>query len=827
MKRKIKITAIFLLIILVIGITTFKVMGADDTPANSAFDDFNFYKCVIDAYNEKHLGSQKQYSDNLSDTELESIISLDCSKNANTLDAEKITSAKGLEKITELKTLRLLHNNLSEIDVTSNTELTSLNLTGNNLSEIDLSTNTKLEYLNLSNNNLSEIDVRANTQLTKLDLGYNNLSEIDVTKNTELTSLDVSVNDLSEIDLSKNTQLSLLWLLHNNLSEIDLSANTKLEYLNLSNNNLSEIDVTSNTQLTTLDLIYNNLSEIDLSANTQLSSLWLSYNNLSEIDLKANTKLIDLQLLDNNLLSLNINELNNCWYNISPQTRKITPNRQNNKYTINLKEYDNKLDPSKVKLEQEGIEYDNNTGIISFIKMPIGVVIEYTYITGKEKDMNVTITLTNLEPILSTFYIGGQNNPEYATSTTSSIYLTWDDEDVEYYCISKTNSSTSCDWQRTSGKTVSTNYTLDSEDGTKTLYAFIKDHGGLISEVSSDSIILDTTKPTITAFYLGGESNPEYATSTTTSIYLTWNDEDVTQYCISKTNSSSSCDWQSASGKTVSTEYILSGDLGSQTRYAYIKDKVGLISELKEDSIILQTEKPLIKEFYIGGKENPKYTKSIESKIYLRHEEEDIEAYCITTINDSSNCEWINMDEKEIETEITLDSGDGVKTRYAFLKNKAGLISEVSSDNIILDTTIPEIKVFSIGGISNPEKIESNETSIYLMWEDDDVVKYCINTEENSDTCEWINTSIKEIVQDYTLASGDGEKTLYAYIQDEVGYISNVKIDKVVVNIPIDEPLPESPQTGGYTIGLILVGGVILVLTYKYYISKKDKLKRI
>ena len=46
-------------------------------PANSAFDDQNFYNCVVDAYNEENSKSVS-YTTNLSDAQLKTIKSLDC-----------------------------------------------------------------------------------------------------------------------------------------------------------------------------------------------------------------------------------------------------------------------------------------------------------------------------------------------------------------------------------------------------------------------------------------------------------------------------------------------------------------------------------------------------------------------------------------------------------------------------------------------------------------------------------------------------------------------------------------------------------------------------
>ena len=189
-------------------------------PANKAFEDENFYKAVVDAYNKENKTSLP-YTTNLTDEQLKTITSISYSgydKPSN----EKIISAKGLEKLTNLTYLSLYSNNISKIDVSNNTALTTLNLNNNYLSSIDVSKNTALINLYLSSNNISSIDVSTNTSLTSLDLSSNNLSSIDVSTNTALTTLNLTNNYLSSIDLSTNTALTTLYLRYNNISSIVL-----------------------------------------------------------------------------------------------------------------------------------------------------------------------------------------------------------------------------------------------------------------------------------------------------------------------------------------------------------------------------------------------------------------------------------------------------------------------------------------------------------------------------------------------------------------------------------------------------------------------------
>ncbi|NLA34034.1 MAG: hypothetical protein GX861_04160, partial [Tenericutes bacterium] len=143
--RKLKniLYATTLMLIVLIMTTGTKTLA--ETPANPVFTDYNFYKCVVDAYNSKNKTSLP-YTTNLTDTQLETITSLSC-YGFNKPEIEKISNASGIEKLTLLTTLDLDNNNLSSIDLSSNPALTTLYLSNNNLSSIDLSTNPALTEL--------------------------------------------------------------------------------------------------------------------------------------------------------------------------------------------------------------------------------------------------------------------------------------------------------------------------------------------------------------------------------------------------------------------------------------------------------------------------------------------------------------------------------------------------------------------------------------------------------------------------------------------------------------------------------------------------------
>ena len=230
-----------LLISLLGGLVIFYIISSlfrgtyslDEVPANPAFDDINFYKCVIDAYNKENK-TNLSYNTNLTDEQLKTITNLIC-HGYNKKEENKISSIKGVEKITSLTYLAVYDNKLTELDVSQNLLLENLSVSENQLTELDVSNNIKLTKLSAVSNRLTSLDVSNNVLLSSLSVGGNSggnqLTELDVSQNLLLENLSVSRNQLTELDVSQNTKLTNLSADSNRLTSLDVSNNVLLSSL--------------------------------------------------------------------------------------------------------------------------------------------------------------------------------------------------------------------------------------------------------------------------------------------------------------------------------------------------------------------------------------------------------------------------------------------------------------------------------------------------------------------------------------------------------------------------------------------------------------------
>ena len=316
MKKRILYLSSFILMVLGVGIfidqaffkpteiNSFIASKIYSSPANNAFTDENFYKCVVDAYNKKN-NTSLPYTTNLSGEQLKTITELSCYA-FNKPDNEKIKSIDGLEKLTALTYLDVSYNQLTSLDVSKNTALTKLYADRNPLTDLDVSKNTALTYLSVYSYQLTKLDVSKNTALIDLDVYGNKLTNLDVSKNTALISLRVDSNQLTNLDVSNNTALEYLIANNNQLTNLDVSNNTALIYLYADSNQLTKLDVSKNTALTYLRASVNKLTKLDVSKNTALTNLYASGNQLTDLDVSKNTALIELSAGSNQLTNLDV-----------------------------------------------------------------------------------------------------------------------------------------------------------------------------------------------------------------------------------------------------------------------------------------------------------------------------------------------------------------------------------------------------------------------------------------------------------------------------------------------------------------------------------------
>ena len=283
--------------------------------------------------------------DYLTDKEAAGVTAIDIS-------GKGITTLKGIEHFTALKTLNCSGNNLDAIDLSKNTALEELNCSSNILSALGVTANTKLKKLNCSGNQLTALDVTKNTALTELYCYRNSIRDegmqtlisslhqnggtlyaYDTTSDqNEMTTTNVADAkakkwQVKAWDGSKYMDYAGLFAVYinatnfpdaafrNYVGDFDQNTNgylTENEINVVTDISVPLMDITSLkgieyfTALTTLDCNGNKLTALDVTKNTALENLICVGNQLSALNVANCTTLYTLDCSENKLTTLDV-----------------------------------------------------------------------------------------------------------------------------------------------------------------------------------------------------------------------------------------------------------------------------------------------------------------------------------------------------------------------------------------------------------------------------------------------------------------------------------------------------------------------------------------
>jgi subtilisin family serine protease len=200
----------------------------------------------------------------------------------------------------------------------------------------------------------------------------------------------------------------------------------------------------------------------------------------------------------------------------------------------------------------------------------------------------------------------------------------------------------------------------------------------------------DTTDPSAS---ISINSGAIYTDSTSVTLSLTYSDggSGVAQ-CRYKNSDGSWTGWESCSS---TKSWTLSSGDGTKTVYYQVGDKAGNIREVS-DTITLDTANPSAS---ISINSGATYTDTTSVTLSLTYSDGGSGVdQCRYKNSDGS---WTGWESCSSSKSWTLSSGDGTKTVYYQVRDKAGNIREVS-DTIILDTTDPPAP--TISSVTHPNE---------------------------------------------------------------------------------------------------------------------------
>jgi len=224
-------------------------------------------------------------------------------------------------------------------------------------------------------------------------------------------------------------------------------------------------------------------------------------------------------------------------------------------------------------------------------------------------------------------------------------------------------------------------WTLSSGNGVKTVYYQIEDNAGITSLIYSDTITLSTLAPTGSIVINGDD---DFTSSESVTLSLTYEDEysDVSRVRYSNDGVWNSEVWETP---TATKSWTLTSDDGTKTVYYQIRNTLGLVSSTYSDTIVLDNDPPTGSIIINGGAAS---TTQYSVTLDLTASDPISGVYQVRYSNDGVwNTEsWENFSSTKA---WTLSSGEGSKTVYYQIIDRAELVSSTFSDSIILESTSP------------------------------------------------------------------------------------------------------------------------------------------
>ena len=410
--------------------------------------------------------------------------------------------------------------------------------------------------------------------------------------------------------------------------------------------------------------------------------------------------------------------------------------------------------------------------------LPSGDGIKTVYVRFKNSSSNISLVYSD-DIILDTIKPTGAisiNAGAFGTNSarvTITLYPHDSGSGVASYCLGNTVMKNCTIWTDFDANVTGVDWTLNSaKDGAKTVYAMFKDMAGNISAPIKDSTKLDSTLPTGTVKINKGDAQTSSASVTLT---LTAKDGSGSGV-VSMIYSTDGTVWSSPEKFTVSKPISLPYGDGLKTVLVKFIDKTGNISVAYSASIILDTTVPTA-DMRINNDNT--YTENVIVTLRLTASDSDTGSGISQVRYGNNASTWGRWENFSATKKYRLSKGDGFKTVYAQVKDKAGNISSIFSDDIIIDTTPPSGWI-KISNVDQDQQTNSPDVTLQLAVADNNPG---ISMRFSNNGSDWSNWEDFAPDKAWNLAHGsDGVKTVYARFKDAAGNISAIVKDTIILD---------------------------------------------
>ena len=300
------------------------------------------------------------------------------------------------------------------------------------------------------------------------------------------------------------------------------------------------------------------------------------------------------------------------------------------------------------------------------------------------------------------------------------------------------------------------NWTLDGEDGLKTVFLRLRDDAGNYSNVLSSAIYLDRSPPDELDLVVNEGNEWVRNSARRTSVQL--NAKGASHFMLGEDPEFNGMDWEPY--KNV-TSIVLSEEEGEKILYARFKDPAGNISEPIRTSVRLDFTPPTCQEFSID--EELDFTNNNQKQVRLTFKAVGAVKMAVSNSPILNPSDIASQWEDYVESkDWVLEGEDGVKTVYAIFQDEAGNLSSICSDRIILDRVAPANCSVIIN--DNNKYVLPGGYKIPIELAADGADKFIISENADFTDARWELFIPKKI---YEVSKTDGVKNIYIKFRDK------------------------------------------------------------
>gem|GEM_PF-5237220 len=334
-----------------------------------------------------------------------------------------------------------------------------------------------------------------------------------------------------------------------------------------------------------------------------------------------------------------------------------------------------------------------------------------------------------------------------------------------------------------------TEFTLSAGEGARTIYYMVRDGSLNESNVTSETIIIDTISPDVVSIEVRDRTGDGkvYTNEQDISIEAFGVSAEATQMMISESSIFAGAVWISLLNPS---EFTLNIGDGAKTVYYKVRDPAENESPVRSDTITLDTTGPIGTVEVNGGAEATN-----EVSVTLTIQATDEWAPIYMKVSNNSGFSGASWEPFAASKPWSLSGGEGLKTVYAKFMDAGSNESGAVSDTIIYDISTPEIISITVRDRTTNDDQYTNEYIVDVYIITSEATPYMMISDEASLAGAAWQPFDSPTAYTITIA-GDGTKEVFAKVSDVADNISDIKSDKIILDTVPPSVLAVSPLSG-------------------------------